>query len=41
MTRLNEWIASQSKHQCDLCGVALMMSLINFGLMIALNWERS
>lgn len=35
MTNLARLILSRAKHQCDLCGVALMIGAINFGLMIA------
>jgi hypothetical protein len=28
MTRLHEWLASQNKRQCDLCGVALALAIM-------------
>lgn len=38
MTNLARLIASRFKHQCDWCGVALMISLTTLGLMACLHW---
>ena len=38
MTTLHEWLASQSKRSCDLCGVALFLDFILFGLIACLHW---
>lgn len=38
MTSLHEWLARQNKHQCDWCGVALVLALIALGLIAALHF---
>jgi hypothetical protein len=38
MTNLAALTVSRFKHSCDWCGVSLMISLINLGLMVALHW---
>jgi hypothetical protein len=39
VTRLYHWIASQNKHQCDWCGVALALAIIALMLIGALHFE--
>lgn len=37
MTNLARLILSRVKHQCDLCGVSLLLNFITLGLMAALH----
>lgn len=39
MANLASLILSRAKHSCDWCGVSLMISLINLGLMACLHWD--
>lgn len=39
MTNLVSLILSRAKHQCDLCGVALILLIINFGLDVAAHMK--
>ena len=39
MTNLARLILSRAKHQCDLCGIALALNVIQFGLILTLHMK--